>query len=188
MHKRRKLSEGIKKQIAGSQLWRCATCDNLLSAAFEVDHIIPLFKDGPNERSNLEAKCANCHAIKTQAENIERRAAEAEAASERRAAEAEADRVRSVALRREFERAVRDKHAKTSMLNQIRSGDGKTFTCSDCSEQYYRIFPHMCAIAQRRIREELDPPRLSKPLVNVCDTVPCDLFCRFRYERPGDVD
>ena len=46
----------------------CAACDNALSV--EVDHVVPLADGGdPFKRSNLAGICADCHRMKTAAEN-----------------------------------------------------------------------------------------------------------------------
>ena len=42
----------------------------LLDATYEIDHIIPLYKGGNNEISNLEALCRNCHGNKTLLDKI----------------------------------------------------------------------------------------------------------------------
>jgi hypothetical protein len=65
---KRAVSEALKKQVAAGQGWRCATCTQLLPAAFQVDHVMPLAVGGSNEAHNLAALCANCHADKTQTE------------------------------------------------------------------------------------------------------------------------
>ena len=66
--RRRRVTERVKKQVAASQDWRCSACSSLLSSAYQVDHIVPLWKAGTNERENLTALCPNCHALKTQKE------------------------------------------------------------------------------------------------------------------------
>ena len=62
---RRSVSNGVKKMVASNQLWRCKSCNMLLNASYEVDHIIPLYKGGSNEIYNLQALCRNCHGNKT---------------------------------------------------------------------------------------------------------------------------
>jgi hypothetical protein len=61
---RRNVSETLKKQVAASQQWKCARCGNLLSAFFEVDHILALWRGGSNDKSNLQALDRECHALK----------------------------------------------------------------------------------------------------------------------------
>lgn len=67
--RRRRVTERVKKQVAADQGWKCSVCDCLLSSAYQIDHIVPLWQCGSNERDNLTAMCANCHALKTQREN-----------------------------------------------------------------------------------------------------------------------
>ena len=66
--RRRRVTERVKKQVAADQEWKCSSCSCLLSSAYQIDHIVPLWKTGSNERENLTALCANCHALKTQRE------------------------------------------------------------------------------------------------------------------------
>lgn len=48
-------------------------CDDLLSAAFEIDHIVALENGGADDaETNGQALCPNCHALKSQTERIER--------------------------------------------------------------------------------------------------------------------
>lgn len=72
--KRRKFSEVQKRLIACKQSWKCpgVYCLNFapLSAQWELDHIIPLSAGGPDDLSNLQILCANCHAAKTQEERM----------------------------------------------------------------------------------------------------------------------
>jgi hypothetical protein len=65
----RKLKEREKKLIASSQEWKCKICCSILSAAYQIDHIIPFCLDGDDSISNLQALCPNCHSSKTQREN-----------------------------------------------------------------------------------------------------------------------
>jgi 5-methylcytosine-specific restriction endonuclease McrA len=55
----------MKKVVASNQKWECGLCQNLLDASYEVDHIIPLYKGGSNNITNLMALCRNCHGMKT---------------------------------------------------------------------------------------------------------------------------
>ena len=68
--KRKNLSQNVKKYVAANQRWQCKKCNNLLSAAYEVDHKVPLYKGGSNHISNLEALCRNCHGVKTLQDRI----------------------------------------------------------------------------------------------------------------------
>lgn len=71
--KRGTLSAAVMRQVAACQRWQCATCAILLPAAFQIDHINPLWAGGADSLDNLQALCANCHADKTQKESIDRR-------------------------------------------------------------------------------------------------------------------
>jgi 5-methylcytosine-specific restriction protein A len=62
---KRNVSESKKKYIASSQKWNCAHCQQILDNTYEVDHVIPLYKGGTNDLTNLEALCRNCHGKKT---------------------------------------------------------------------------------------------------------------------------
>lgn len=41
MKKHRRLGESMKKRVAAAQEWRCATCQKMLPATFQVDHVFP---------------------------------------------------------------------------------------------------------------------------------------------------
>ena len=62
---KRNVSQLQKKMVASSQQWKCNKCRIILNFDYEIDHIKPLFKNGTNELSNLQALCRNCHGIKT---------------------------------------------------------------------------------------------------------------------------
>ena len=59
-----------KKFVASNQKWKCSSCNELLDATYEIDHITPLYKGGTNEVSNLKALCRNCHGKKTLMDRI----------------------------------------------------------------------------------------------------------------------
>lgn len=61
----RSVTAGQKKKIAAVQHWTCGRCAGLLDAAYQVDHIVPLFKGGGNDADNLMALCNECHGDKT---------------------------------------------------------------------------------------------------------------------------
>jgi hypothetical protein len=67
--KSRKLKESDKKVIASSQAWKCKKCDNILSATYQIDHIIPFSITFDDSYSNLQALCVNCHSQKSQTES-----------------------------------------------------------------------------------------------------------------------
>ena len=67
---KRSVGETKKKFIAANQNWKCAHCNEQLTAWFEVDHKIRLDRGGDNHVNNLEALCRNCHGKKTSIESM----------------------------------------------------------------------------------------------------------------------
>lgn len=67
---KRCVSEAKKKFVASSQKWLCKDCNELLTASYEIDHIVRLDNGGTNDIENLVALCRNCHGKKTTIENI----------------------------------------------------------------------------------------------------------------------
>lgn len=63
-------TEGIKRQIAYRQKYKCAVCQKMLPAAWHADHVIPLSEGGTNHTDNCQILCGSCHADKTMSENI----------------------------------------------------------------------------------------------------------------------
>jgi predicted restriction endonuclease len=61
----RNVNNSVKKYVASNQKWTCSICKNILDASYEIDHIIPLYKNGTNNIYNLQALCRNCHGKKT---------------------------------------------------------------------------------------------------------------------------
>lgn len=61
----RNVSLQMKKRVGAEQKWRCNHCFKLLDETYQVDHKIPLYQNGSNDRWNLQALCPNCHARKT---------------------------------------------------------------------------------------------------------------------------
>ena len=71
---KRKVSEALKKQVAGRQRYRCATIPNYTcpmnnepfdESGYDIDHIVELRSGGTNDISNLQALCPACHRVKT---------------------------------------------------------------------------------------------------------------------------
>ena len=59
----------IRLQVLTDEpLCRACLAEDRVTAAAEVDHIVPLHKGGTDERSNLQALCPDCHEAKTRAE------------------------------------------------------------------------------------------------------------------------
>ena len=67
---KRSVSETKKKYVASQQNWKCKKCKNMLSATFEIDHVIELNAGGSNHVSNLEALCRECHGKKTMSKYV----------------------------------------------------------------------------------------------------------------------
>lgn len=67
---KRSVSETKKKFVAARQKWLCKECGVMLSATYEIDHIIRLDRGGSNHIDNLAALCPNCHRQKTMVENL----------------------------------------------------------------------------------------------------------------------
>ena len=67
---KRSVSESRKKFVASRQNWKCGECQHLLSASFEIDHVVRLDRGGTNEVDNLIALCRECHGQKTLLENL----------------------------------------------------------------------------------------------------------------------
>ena len=63
--KRTCIPETTTRLVAASQAWRCACCDELLTAFYEIDHSRALALGGDNSRRNLQALCPACHRAKT---------------------------------------------------------------------------------------------------------------------------
>lgn len=61
----RAVSGYVKKLVAADQNWRCRVCNQMLPACYDVDHVVPLYRGGTNDRTNLQALCRNCHGNKT---------------------------------------------------------------------------------------------------------------------------
>lgn len=67
--KKRTISRKKKWDIAYSQQYKCNHCKSLLIPnAFDIDHIVPLFKNGEDTLENCQALCCNCHSIKSRTE------------------------------------------------------------------------------------------------------------------------
>ena len=66
------ISPFMKKRVAADQRWRCNVCGHTLLATYEIDHVIPAFRGGGNEKSNLQALCKTCHISKSAMESTSR--------------------------------------------------------------------------------------------------------------------
>jgi 5-methylcytosine-specific restriction endonuclease McrA len=66
---RRSWSADDKRLVGARASWRCESCESLLPASFECDHVVPLEDGGADDiESNSQALCNRCHADKTQRE------------------------------------------------------------------------------------------------------------------------
>jgi len=63
--KRKKFSPTVWKEVGFRQKWCCNVCNEMLKPTFELDHIISLEDNGPDDINNLQGLCVECHAIKT---------------------------------------------------------------------------------------------------------------------------
>jgi hypothetical protein len=50
----RNVTQSMKKRVAAEQKWTCNVCTELLDMTYEIDHRIPLWRHGSNERHNLQ--------------------------------------------------------------------------------------------------------------------------------------
>lgn len=67
-----RVTDTIRRHLGALQQWRCALCNALLDARYEVDHRQGLADGGSNSLSNLQCLCANCHSRKTMWERLKR--------------------------------------------------------------------------------------------------------------------
>ena len=63
--KRHRYPTYMKIRKACEQGYRCARCGDVLPAAWEGDHIIPLADGGGTHYGNLQVLDPTCHALKT---------------------------------------------------------------------------------------------------------------------------
>jgi 5-methylcytosine-specific restriction endonuclease McrA len=140
---KRTLTDGTKKVVAASQSWICTICSTLLSSAFQVDHVLPLWNGGTDALENLCALCPSCHAIKTQRENIQRN--EDQRLKRKEVAQA---------AQREFEKSVRsEEYARRTLFHNQKQG---SFLCLSCRKSFYAVFPHTtCPAVEANIKKRL---------------------------------
>ena len=71
---KRKVSDAVKKQVAGRQRYTCSTIYGYQcpmngkpfdESGYDIDHIKELRDGGTNDLSNLQALCVSCHRVKT---------------------------------------------------------------------------------------------------------------------------
>lgn len=61
----------LRQQVLERDSYLCCECTRVgrVSAASDVDHIVPKSQGGTDELSNLQSLCLRCHRAKTQAES-----------------------------------------------------------------------------------------------------------------------
>lgn len=83
--KRLPLPSHLKKVIMYEQNYQCAICFQVLPPSYQFDHIVPLWRFkidpllkgcDPNQRSNIQCLCGNCHLIKSGEEDMMMRGSE----------------------------------------------------------------------------------------------------------------
>jgi hypothetical protein len=67
---KRSVSETKKRYVSAQQNWKCAICQNTLTANYEIDHITPLSSGGTNHVENLRSLCPECHRTVTVANKM----------------------------------------------------------------------------------------------------------------------
>ena len=63
--KRQRFPAQARFRIVHDQDFKCAICMHKIPVEFNIDHIVPLWDGGTNERSNLQGVCVACHDGKT---------------------------------------------------------------------------------------------------------------------------
>ena len=71
---KRNVSEVIKKRVAAEFKYQCASCLKLVDDSHQIDHVVPLWAGGGNDKENLQLLCWRCHHTKTGDETILRAA------------------------------------------------------------------------------------------------------------------
>ena len=63
--KRKRFSAQARFRIVHDQDFKCALCQYKIPVDFNIDHVVPLWDGGTNDRSNLQGVCVTCHGAKT---------------------------------------------------------------------------------------------------------------------------
>jgi 5-methylcytosine-specific restriction enzyme A len=67
--------QAIRKRILLRDNYTCAGCGRI-TAQLEVDHVVPLFMGGSESDANRQLMCHECHRVKSDREEMERRGLE----------------------------------------------------------------------------------------------------------------
>ena len=160
---KRTFQESHKRIVASKQAWQCASCNIMLPSAFQVDHVIPLWKGGIDCISNAVAICANCHAQKTQQESIERTLLK---------------RTKAIKEQEQFESVIRDEENKKVTISDLNAGKQR---CDVCNLVFYKVFKHInCPVIQRHIKERIELRDRKYPRPDPSPEPPSP-FVRFTY-------
>ena len=72
--RRKRITRQVRQAVIARQWGLCDVCGNRLDLKIvEIDHIVPVARNGPDDIDNLHALCPNCHARKTRDEARMRR-------------------------------------------------------------------------------------------------------------------
>ncbi len=66
----RNVSNDLKNYVAYRDKYTCQKCKLLVDISYEIDHIIPLHRNGSNKATNLMLLCSACHSRKSYLENM----------------------------------------------------------------------------------------------------------------------
>lgn len=58
--------------LSAHPMCECCKPQGLVTKAQEVDHVIPLWKGGRDDETNMQSLCVTCHQVKTKREASER--------------------------------------------------------------------------------------------------------------------
>ena len=63
--KRKRLTAQGRFRVLHEQDFKCALCACKIPLQYHIDHIVPLWNGGTNDRANLQGVCVSCHDEKT---------------------------------------------------------------------------------------------------------------------------
>lgn len=70
---RRSVSKAMRNRVRAEANSRCACCDEIVRHNCHIDHVLPLWAGGTNDRTNLQCMCSAQHANKTADEALLRK-------------------------------------------------------------------------------------------------------------------